>query len=56
MAKTHKPVVTLFHFYCGLRQSYEEPFEFDFAVVTLFHFYCGLRLFCYYNRDEPVAL
>ena len=38
-------VVTLFHFYCGLRQQIPIIIVDDasIAVVTLFHFYCGLR-------------
>ena len=37
-------VVTLFHFYCGLRplSLFETYFSYN-RVVTLFHFYCGLR-------------
>ena len=38
-------VVTLFHFYCGLRR-YHHVWIFQtltIQVVTLFHFYCGLR-------------
>ena len=39
-------VVTLFHFYCGLRQQRIklEGEALAAFVVTLFHFYCGLRL------------
>ena len=42
-------VVTLFHFYCGLRQQRIklEGEALAAFVVTLFHFYCGLRLFCF---------
>ena len=37
-------VVTLFHFYCGLRQHAHKCYCDMQFVVTLFHFYCGLRL------------
>ena len=37
-------VVTLFHFYCGLRLTVEiRAIKHVHLVVTLFHFYCGLR-------------
>ena len=42
-------VVTLVHFYCGLRQFIKKG-EILWrlrGVVTLVHFYCGLRLFRY---------
>ncbi len=39
----HLCVVTLVHFYCGLRRKNSKQWYQLLVVVTLVHFYCGLR-------------
>ncbi len=47
-------VVTLVHFYCGLRQAVALPLSGQkVRVVTLVHFYCGLRLYPLFIKKLP---